>query len=166
VEKDEYRSRWERVITEADAAADPVVRKIKAGEALDDAEQDALTRRLNESENYFNEDNLRHAYRTREGTLIDFVRAALGLTRVKSREEQIDDNFRAWLVANQFSAEQADLLSMLKARGVANGKVEVADLFQPPLDHFNAPERATQLFGPQIRDIVADLNTAVFEATA
>ena len=166
VEKDEYRSRWERVITEADAAADPIVRKIKADEPLDDAEQDALTRRLNESENYFNEDNLRHAYRTRTGTLIDFVRAALGLTRVKPREEQIDDNFRAWLVANQFSAEQADLLSMLKARGVANGKVEVADLFQPPLDHFNAPERATQLFGPQIRDIVADLNTAVFDATA
>ncbi len=166
VEKDEYRSRWERVITEADASADPIVRKIKAGEALDDAEQDALTHRLNESENYFNEDNLRHAYRTRTGTLIDFVRAALGLTRVKSREEQIDDNFRAWLVANQFSAEQADLLSMLKARGVANGKVEVADLFQPPLDHFNAPERATQLFGPQIRDIVADLNTAVFDSTA
>lgn len=166
VEKDEYRSRWERVITEADASADPIVRKIKAGEALDEAEQDALSRRLNESENYFNEENLRHAYRTRTGTLIDFVRAALGLTRVKSREEQIDDNFRAWLVANQFNTEQADLLSMLKARGIANGKVEVADLFQPPLDHFNAPEKATQLFGPKIVDIVADLNTTVFDATA
>lgn len=166
VEKDEYRSRWERTITEADASADPVIRKIKAGEALDDVEQDGLTRRLNESENYFNEENLRHAYRTRTGTLIDFVRAALGLTRVKSREEQIDDNFRAWLVAHQFTADQANLLSMLKARGVANGKVEVADLFQPPLDHFNAPEKATQLFGPQIVEIVADLNTSVFEATA
>lgn len=166
IEKDEYRSRWERVITEAEASADPVIGKIKAGEPLDDAEQDALTRRLNESENYFNEENLRHAYRTRTGTLIDFIRAALGLTRVKSREEQIDDNFRAWLVANQFNTEQADLLSMLKARGVANGKVEVADLFQPPLDHFNAPEKAGELFGPKIVDIVADLNTAVFDATA
>lgn len=166
IDKDEYRSRWERIITEADNTADPVIRKIKAGEDLDESEQAALADRLNDQENYFNEDTLRLAYRTRTGTIIDFIRAALGVTRVKSREEQIDDNFRAWLVAHRFTPEQAELLTLLKARGLANGKVDVADLFQPPLDHFNAPERATQLFGPQIREVVADLNTSVFDAIA
>ena len=166
IEKDEYLSRWERTISEADASADPIVRKIKSSEDLDEAEQDELTRRLNESENYFNEDNLRHAYRTRTGTIIDFIRAALGLTRVKSREEQIDENFRAWLVSHQFTQDQAQFLTMLKGRGLANGKVEVADLFEPPLNHFNAPEKASQLFGPQIREVVDDLNTSVFDHTA
>jgi type I restriction enzyme R subunit len=165
IDKDEYRSRWEQTITAAQNS-DPVIAKIKAGDDLTDEEQDALSRRLNENENYFNEENLRHAYRTPAGTIIDFIRAALGLIQVKTREEQIDDNFRAWLVANQFSPEQAGFLALLKARGLANGHVELAELFEPPLIHSNAPEQAAQLFGPAIKDIVAELNFQVFATPA
>jgi type I restriction enzyme R subunit len=165
IDKDEYRSRWEQAITAAQSS-DPVIAKIKAGEDLSDEEQDALSRRLNENENYFNEENLRHAYKTPAGTIIDFIRAALGLIQVKTREEQIDDNFRAWLVANQFSPEQAGFLATLKARGLANGHVELAELFEPPLIHSNAPEQAAQLFGSAIKDIVAELNFQVFATPA
>ena len=165
IDKSEYRSRWEHTITAAQTS-DPIIAKIKIGEDLTDAEQDELSRRLNENENYFNEENLRHAYKTPAGTIIDFIRAALGLIEVKTREEQIDDNFRAWLVANQFSPEQAAFLSMLKARGLANGHVELSELFEPPLIHSNAPEKASQLFGPAIREIVAEMNSLVFDAPA
>lgn len=139
---------------------------MKSGGDLDDAEQDELAQRLNADENYFNEENLRYAYRTRTGTLIDFIRAALGLTRVKTREEQIDENFRSWLVANQFTPEQAQFLGMLKARGIANGQVDLAELFEPPLIHSNAPEKAQTLFGDRIKAIVTDLNHEVFETIA
>ncbi len=165
IDKAEYRSRWEQTIHAAQAS-DPVIAKIKAGEDLTDEEQDSLSLRLNENQNYFNEENLRHAYKTPAGTIIDFIRAALGLIRVKSREEQIDDNFRAWLVSHQFTPEQAGFLSMLKARGLANGHIELSELFEPPLIHSNAPEKASQLFGPGIKDIVAEMNLSVFEATA
>lgn len=165
IDKDEYRSRWEQTITAAQTS-DPVIAKIKAGENLTDEEQDALSLRLNENENYFNEENLRHAYKTPVGTIIDFIRAALGLIQVKTREEQIDDNFRAWLVSHQFSQEQAVFLSMLKNRGLANGHVEVSELFEPPLIHSNAPEKAAQLFGTGIKDIVAELNSQVFDTPA
>lgn len=165
IDKDEYRSRWEQTIREAETS-DPVLAKIRTGEDLTDAEQDELSRRLNENENYFNEETLRHAYRSREGTIIDFIRAALGLAPVKTREEQIDDNFRAWLVANQFTTAQASFLSMLKARGLANGHVELGELFEPPLVHFNAPEKASQLFGNDLRSVVEDLNTIVFDKPA
>jgi type I restriction enzyme R subunit len=165
IEKDEYRSLWERIIRETQTA-DPILTKIKMGEGLSDEEQDNLSRRLNENENYFNEENLRHAYRTPSGTIIDFIRAALGLTVVKSREEQIDDNFKAWLVANQFSPEQTAFLSMLKARGLANGHVELSELFEPPLVHFNAPELASQLFGINLKDVVDGLNNQVFDQDA
>jgi type I restriction enzyme R subunit len=165
IDKDEYRSRWEQTIRQAQSS-DPILAKIKDGQNLTDEEQDELSRRLNENENYFNEENLRHAYRTPEGTIIDFIRAALGLTRMKSREEQNDDNYRAWLVANQFTPEQASFLSMLKARGIANGHVELGELFEPPLVHFNAPEKASQLFGTDLKDVVAGMNTEVFDHTA
>lgn len=165
IDKDEYRSRWEQTIRAAQTS-DPVLAKIKVGEDLTDEEEDALSCRLNENENYFNEENLRHAYRTPEGTIIDFIRAALGLTHVKTREERIDDNFRAWLIANQFTPEQATFLSMLKARGLANGHVELGELFEPPLVHSNAPEKASQLFGSDLRSVVEDLNTTVFDKPA
>lgn len=165
IDKDEYRSRWEQTIREAQST-DPVLAKIKAGQDLTDSEQDDLSRRLNEHENYFNEENLRHAYRTPEGTIIDFIRAALGMTQVKSREQRINENFRAWLVGHQFTPAQASFLSMLKARGLANGHVELGELFEPPLVHFNAPEKASQLFGSELKSVVDDLNTTVFDHSA
>jgi type I restriction enzyme R subunit len=165
IDKEEYRSRWEQTIR-ASQNSDPVLVKIKAGEDLTDEEQDTLSVRLNENENYFNEENLRHAYKTPAGTIIDFIRAALGLIQVKTREEQIDDNFRAWLVSHQFTPEQAIFLSMLKNRGLANGHVEISELFEPPLIHSNAPEKAAQLFGPDIKEIVAELNSQVFDTPA
>lgn len=165
IDKNEYRSRWEETIAAAQSS-DPVIAKIKSGEDLTDEEQDSLSIRLNENENYFNEENLRNAYRTPEGTIIDFIRAALGLVKVKSREEQVNENFRAWLVSHQFTPEQAGFLSLLKNRGIANGHIELSELFEPPLIHSNAPEKAQQLFGRGIREIVAEMNDSVFNATA
>jgi type I restriction enzyme, R subunit len=165
IEKAEYRSRWEQTIMAAQNS-DPIIGKIKAGDDLTDEEQDTLSTHLNQNVNYFNEENLRHAYKTPVGTIIDFIRAALGLIVVKTREEQIDDNFRAWLVSHQFTPDQASFLSMLKNRGLANGHVEVSELFEPPLIHSNAPEKAAQLFGPDINKIVADMNAQVFETPA
>ena len=42
-----------------------------------------------------NEENLRRAYRNPGGTLIDFIRATLGRLCIKSREEKIEETFRA-----------------------------------------------------------------------
>ena len=165
IDKNEYRSRWEETISAAQTS-DPIIVKIKLGEDLTDEEQDELSRRLNENENYFNEENLRNAYKTPIGTIIDFIRAALGMVKVKSREEQVDENFRAWLVSHQFTQEQASFLSLLKNRGIANGHIELSELFEPPLIHSNAPEKAQQLFGPDIKEIVAEMNSSVFDATA
>jgi type I restriction enzyme R subunit len=165
IDKNEYRSRWEETISAAQTS-DPIIAKIKSGEDLTDEEQDELSRRLNENENYFNEENLRNAYKTPIGTIIDFIRAALGMVKVKSREEQVDENFRAWLVSHQFTQEQASFLSLLKNRGIANGHIELSELFEPPLIHSNAPEKAQQLFGPDIKEIVAEMNSSVFDATA
>lgn len=92
--------------------------------------------------------------------------SAILLGKRRFLAEQIDENFRAWLVAHQFTPEQASFLSMLKARGVANGHVELGELFEPPLVHSNAPEKASQLFGSALKEIVAELNSQVFDSPA
>ena len=130
---------------------------------LTEDEEADLASKLNRPDLYFNEDNLRRAYRDPGGTLVDFIRAALGMLRIKGRDEKLEENFRAWLVSKSLTPEQAQYLSLLKNRGITKGKIEIADLFAPPLSILNAGGLGVELFGEQgLKDVVADLNATVF----
>ena len=162
VDKREYVTQWEQSINDQ-AAVDPLIRKVRGGEPLTETEESELARQLNKPELYFNEDNLRRAYRNPGGTLVDFVRAALGMIKIVSREERLVENFRAWLVSKSLTPEQAQYLSLLKNRGIAKGRIELEDLFAPPLSLLNAGGLGIELFGEQgLKDMVADLNASVF----
>ena len=163
VDKREYVTEWERAIM-GQAAADPLIRKVRHGEPITEAEESELARRLNQPELYFNEDNLRRAYRNPGGTLVDFIRAALGMLRIKGRDEQLDENFRAWLVSRSLTPEQAQYLALLKNRGIAKDGIDIEDLFAPPLSILNAGGLGIELFGEQgLKQVVADLNESMFE---
>ncbi len=163
IDKHEYVTNWVKTV-EQRISDDPLLVKVRDGIPLTDAEEDELARRLNAPSYYFNEENLRRAYKSPSGTLVDFVRAALGLHKVKSREERAEENFRAWLVAKGFGPEEATYLSLLKNRGIARGKVSVEDLFEPPLSLQDAGNRGVTLFGIDgLREVVSDMNENVFE---
>ena len=134
VDKEEYVTRWEETIRSR-AADDPLLRKVRDEEHLAPAEEDELARRLNQPEHYFNQENLRHAYRDPGGNFVDFIRAALGRLRSKSREEKLEEAFRAWLVVHALAPQQAEYLCLLKNRGIATGRVRLNDLFEAaPVD--------------------------------
>jgi len=163
VDKREYVTQWEQSIKDQ-AAEDLLIRKVREGQPLTETEEAELACRLNKPELYFNEDNLRRAYRDPGGTLVDFIRAALGMLRIKSREERLEENFRAWLVSKSLTPEQAQYLSLLKNRGIAKGRIELEDLFAPPLSILNAGGLGIELFGEQgLKNVVADLNLSVFQ---
>jgi type I restriction enzyme R subunit len=163
VDKQEYITNWERTIRAA-VDDDDILRKIRAGATLTSEEEQRLAARLNAPRYYFNEDNLRRAYRQPGGTLIDFIRAALGSFKLKSREEELTENFQAWLVSKHLTPEQAQYLALLKNRGIVRGKIEVSDLFQPPLSVLNAARLGVELFGERgLGDIIKDLNASVFQ---
>lgn len=174
VDKKEYISRWEQTIRNA-TKDDPLIEKIrKQFTTLDEAEriryaltpeeEEELSKRLNRPEMYFNEDNLRRAYRNPGGTLIDFIKFALGLAKQKTREQEIAENFQAWLVTKTFTPNQAQYLSLLKNRGVLRGKVEMEDLFKPPLSVLNAAGLGIELFGEKgLKQVVDEMNESVFK---
>ena len=87
VDKRDYVTEWEQTVRQ-EANSDPVIAKIRAGEALTEQEEEQLAKHLNQPQRYFNEDNLRRAYRNPGGSLVDFIRAALGMLKIKSREER------------------------------------------------------------------------------
>ena len=162
VDKREYVTRWEETIR-ARTNDDPLLRKVRDGEPLEPDEEQELARRLNRPERYFNEDNLRRAYRAPGGNLIDFIRAALGRLHIKSREEKLEETFRAWLVARSLTPRQAEYLCLLKNRGVATGRVRLNDLFEPPLSMVDAAGTGIELFGEDgLKQVVAQLNEDVF----
>lgn len=78
-----------------------------------EVEEAQLIRCLNAPRYYFNEDNLRRAYRDRDGNLIDFIRAALSTLKIKGREKKLEENFRAWLVSRSFTLRLLPLLRMI-----------------------------------------------------
>ena len=97
------------------------------------------------------------------GNLIDFIRAALGRLPIKSREEKLEETFRAWLVARSLTPRQAEYLCLLKNRGIATGRVGLNDLFEPPLSMVDAAGKGIELFGEEgLKQVVAQLNEDVF----
>ena len=166
VDKHAYVSDWERTVRTR-VGDDTLLRKIRDEEPLEAAEEEELARRLNQPERYFNEDNLRRAYRDPGGNLIDFIRAALGQLRIKSREEKLEEAFRAWLVSRTLTPQQAEYLCLLKNRGIATGRVRIEDLFEPPLSILDAAGKGIELFGEDgLRRVVADLNEDVFKTAS
>lgn len=164
IDKAEYVTHWQEAVRRA-VTEDPILDKIRRNEPLTDDEETELAAKLNQPKHFFNEDNLRLAYKRPGGTLIDFVKEALGLIKVKSKGEQQLELFQAWLITKRLNPQQASYLHLLKNRGLAKGKVEVNDLFVPPLSHLNAASQGLELFGEHgLRDIIQDMNESVFEA--
>ena len=162
IDKRDYVNTWETTI-QASIERDPLLQKIRDGNSLTRAEEQILAQHLNNPELYFNEENLRRAYRRPGGTLIDFIRAALGGLKLKSREEELTENFQAWLVSKNLNPGQAQYLALLKNRGIVRGKIEVNDLFQPPLSILNAAGLGVELFGERgLKDIIEEMNASVF----
>jgi type I restriction enzyme R subunit len=166
VDKRDYVTNWEKTIRSA-VPDDAILQKIRDGKSLTSEEESALASKLNNPKYYFNEDNLRRAYRKPGGSLIDFIKSALGSVKIKGRDEELTENFHAWLVTKSLTPQQAQYLSLLKNRGIASGKIEVDDLFRPPLSILNAAGLGVELFGEQgLKDILQDLNTSVFRRKA
>ena len=162
-DKTDYITNWERTIRGV-LKDDPILRKVKAGKDLSAEEETTLAEQLNNPKHYFNEDNLRRAYRRPDGTLIDFIRSALGKLKLKSREQELTENFQAWLVSKNLNPEQAQYLTLLKNRGIVRGKLVLDDLFQPPLSVLNAAGLGVELFGETgLKQIIEDINDSIFQ---
>jgi type I restriction enzyme R subunit len=163
IDKREYVTNWVKTVQQR-VDVDPILRKVREGAPLSEAEEHDLAQRLNTPTLYFNEENLRRAYKSPSGSLVDFVRAALGLTKVKSREQRVTELFSAWLIAKGFDPDKADYLTLLKHRGVVHGQVAVDDLFEPPLSLQDAGNRGVELFGEDgLREVVSEMNETVFQ---
>ncbi|MBI3360211.1 MAG: hypothetical protein HY023_03790, partial [Chloroflexi bacterium] len=125
IDRKTYMNEWQAVIQRM-KDADLAIRAIAEGGEVSDAELERLAARLNSPEFWFTEKSLREAYGEPVGALFDFVRAALGLYRFPTREERIENNFRAWVAARSLHPEQSRMLRLLRNRYLAGEKVDLS----------------------------------------
>jgi type I restriction enzyme R subunit len=167
VDVDDYQAHWEREIQTL-AEADPLIKKIKEGKELTNKEIQELSEKLNSSEFYFNEANLKAAYHYPEGTLSEFVKVALKIselpTEEKLKENKINDLFEAWLIEKKFDSQQAKILRMVKSQYLANKeKVDVSIFNQPLFNQFGGLPAIIRIFGEkEIQRDLQELNSKVF----
>jgi type I restriction enzyme R subunit len=167
IDVDDYQANWEREI-QAIAGIDPLIKKVKEGEELTNEEIKELSEKLNTPEFYFNEANLKAAYHYPEGTLSEFVKAALKIyelpTEEKMQENKIDDLFESWLIEKKFNGQQAKILRMVKGQYLANKeKIDVSIFNQPLFNQFGGLSAILRIFGEsEIQNTLQELNNKVF----
>jgi len=167
VDVDDYQTHWQREIQSL-AEIDPLIKKIKEGQELTNEEVRELSEKLNSPDFYFNEANLKVAYHYPEGSLSEFVKAALKTyelpTEEKMQENKINDLFEAWLIEKKFGSKQSKILRMVKNQYLANKeKIDVSIFSQPLFNQLGGLPAVIRIFGEkEIQKNLQELNNKIF----
>lgn len=167
IDSDDYQTAWERQIQEL-AQAEPLVKKVKDGQELSNDESQILGDRLNSPKFYFNEANLREAYRYPIGTLNDFIRTALGVQNLPTEEQLYEDRiselFEAWMIDKQFKPEQAKILRLVKSQYIARrAPIEVSIFNEPIFSALGGLNYVLRVFDDaKLKSTIEELNQSVF----
>jgi len=172
IDRKTYQDGWFKRIQEL-RDTDPTVRKIMAGESLTETEWEELAHKLNSPEFWFDEPALRKAFEQPSGSLSDFIRAALGLFQLPTREQRVQRAFTAWVAehSSSINPDQARLLNLLRnvvVSTVTETKYVVLDpgiFTRPPFTYQGGRARAEALFGrDRLTAIMQELNDLIAAA--
>ncbi|MGB6220862.1 DEAD/DEAH box helicase family protein [Haloferula sp.] len=173
IDRHDYQDRWRERVIEL-RQTDPVVGRILSGEAVSEDEWEALRSKLASPDWYFDEHTLKKAFDQPSGSLDDFIRAALGLITLPTREERVERAFNAWLTQHSDAErpEQAHILSLLRNVVLASlkeTKYQVLDpiiFTRPPFTFLGGRVRAETIFGGRdgLRDVLEELNAIITAA--
>lgn len=143
--------------------SEPVVEKILTDKVLTPEEIEKLSEKLNSPKYYFNEDNLREAYDEPVGSIVDFVRAALGKFKFPTKEERVEKAYNSWVIQKNLNPEQTKLLIQLKDRFiVGDTEITAEDFTKPPFSLQGGLGYALSVFGEEkLKEILDEMNKSV-----
>ena len=137
----EYRRRVEQRIL--DLVADhPTVQAIQRGEPVDDWQLLALERTLQTElstvDLELSPENIRKAYGLKVDSFLAFARQVLELDGLPDYKELVHHQFEAYITAHGFNADQIRFLRAVQSVFLQKRRLEMADLYEPPLTNFGA----------------------------
>jgi len=133
----------------------PVLRKIKDGEEISDAEVMDLAQFLREQDPHVTEDLLRKVYDHKSARFIQFMRHIMGLEKLTSWSETITKAFDNFITEHTtLTALQIRFLQTLRTFILQTGGVEKQDLIDAPFTRLH-PRGIRGVFQPkEIKEIL------------
>jgi type I restriction enzyme R subunit len=149
-----YREMVEALIAEL-TEHNPVLQKIKNGEAVSAMEANELAELLHEQHPHITEDLLRQAYKNHKARFIQFIRHILCIEVPKSFPDEVSAAFDQFIRAHTtLSSRQMEFLNLLKNFIIEREKVEKKDLINAPFTVIH-PQGIRGVFGPaEINEIL------------
>jgi len=163
VDAREYKDKFAEEVKKL-SDTNKIVIKLKQQKDVTDEEIQELSQLLNHPEYFFNENNLRQAYDQPTGSLVDFVKSALGIHKFPTKEERVSRAFDAWIIQKNFIPEQVRILRMLKNQFLAGSRADVSDFNRPPISQHGGLQYAIKTFGEDgLKQVIEDLQQGVFQ---
>lgn len=149
-----YREMVESLIAEL-TEHNPILQKIKSGEAVSSDEANQLADLLHEEHPHITENLLRQVYKNRKARFIQFIRHILGIEVLKSFPDEVNAAFDQFIRAHTtLNSRQLEFLNLLKNFIIEREKVEKKDLINAPFTVIH-PQGIRGVFSPaEINDIL------------
>lgn len=136
---EEYRQRVEGKVLEI-VETHPTIAAIRNGEAVTDLQLVALERTLRQELGGGNvqlsESNIRKAFNLKVNSLLAFLRELMEIEALPDYQEVVRRNFEEFIAQRQFNANQIRFLRAVQNVFLKNRRLEVANLYEEPLDRF------------------------------
>ena len=149
-----YREMVEALIVEL-TVHNPILLKIKNGEAVTTDEATELANLLHEEHPHITESLLRQVYKNRKARFIQFIRHILGIEVLQSFPDTVSEAFDRFIRAHTtLNSRQLEFLTLLKNFIVEREKVEKKDLINTPFTVIH-PQGIRGVFSPaEINEIL------------
>jgi type I restriction enzyme R subunit len=128
----QYREMVEKLILEL-TASNPILQKIKAGEAITITEAEELATLLHDAHPHVTEDLLKNVYKNRKAKFIQFIRHILGIEILASFPDTVSLAFEQFIQNHtNLSSRQLDFLNLLKEFILEKETIQKRDLIESP----------------------------------
>lgn len=133
----------------------PILKKIKAGEAITGQELNELAEMMNEKDPFVTEKLLQRVYGNQHAKFLQFIKHILQVELVHSFEETVTLAFDEFIkLHNNLSNNQIEFMTVLKKYLIDKGKIEKKDLINPPFTQLH-PQGILGVFSPkEIEEII------------
>ncbi len=152
-----YRQLVEERILEL-VAGHPTIAAIERDQPVSDEQlldlERTLRRELGGPGVELSEENIRKAYGLRVGSLMEFVRDLLELDGIPDYRDIVQGSFDRFIARQQFNADQTRFLRAVQSVFVRKRRLELPDLYEPPLTTFGADAADRLLTLPQIDELL------------
>ncbi len=154
---DEYRQRVNERVLDL-VANHPTITAIESGQPVTDLQLLRLERTLREElgadDIELSEENIRKAYRMKVTSFLEFIRELLELEGIPNYEDIVKRQFAEYIQASVFNAAQIRFLRVVQSVFLQKRRLQLADLYDPPLSSFGEDAVERLFSNDQIQELM------------